>query len=71
MKPQIGDWVRRAGRHQAKYHLMESEVNEAAIIKCGKAMDPVTTDGDALEAWQPTPGRPFPPREDRCRKCDP
>lgn len=55
-------WVRRSDQ-RGKWHLVESEVSNRAIVKCGKEMDPVTVAGYDLE-W-----RFAKPEEDRCKSC--
>ena len=36
---EIGDWVRREGRNEAKWHLCESIVGGAAFTKCGRRLE--------------------------------
>lgn len=40
MAVEIGGAVRRAGRVEAKWHLVESVVAGAAITRCGRRMEP-------------------------------
>lgn len=63
MEPQIGYWIRRPYRYgkHPKWHLVESLINDVAIIRCGKRMAPRTL-GLPLEVSE---GIPL----DKCQVC--
>jgi hypothetical protein len=44
----IGSWVRRRGR-RSKWHVVESDVADRAVVRCGKQLRHVTPSGGELQ----------------------
>ncbi len=65
----IGDWVRRK-RSGAKWHLVESVVADAAVVRCGPRMEPKDRDGQRLDVSDVMPLTRMPGQPQLCKKCD-
>jgi hypothetical protein len=50
----IGQWVRRPGK-RSKWHLVESDVADRAVVRCGKQMIAVTRSGGELQVSEVMP----------------
>jgi hypothetical protein len=61
----IGSWVRREKR--GLYHLVESDVANAAITKCGRRLEWETTSGGKLRVFVGPQERPG--WDMACRVC--
>lgn len=56
----IGMYAKRG----SKWHLIESEIEEAVVTRCGRRMEPQDAHGNAVLV-----GQWVPPYEDRCAYC--
>lgn len=63
---EIGNWVKRSG---GKWHLVESTVDGAAVIRCGKTMEPKTKSGGQLEVSEVEPLTRMIGQPQNCKVC--
>jgi hypothetical protein len=65
----IGRWVKRARRPDAKWHLVESVIEDAAITRCGRRMEPASRKEGLLEVSVVEPLTRAIGQPQNCKRC--